>query len=140
MLRVSWRAAADGRYWIDAAIGNHDVLVMIDLGLIDPRQHVGLELEPQLYHQLKQLGQLSSFRRRSRRDASRRISWSETGHIGAQLIDPGTRQHVGPVIALDASCGSPGVPNRVGIVFFHLLSGCRVVWELDQQMWSIEVP
>jgi hypothetical protein len=36
--------------------------------------------------------------------------------------------------------GKPGVPDRVGVVFFHRLKGCRVLWDLDAQSWCVEYP
>ena len=32
------------------------------------------------------------------------------------------------------------IPSRVGVVFFHKLSGCRVDWELDARSWCLEYP
>jgi len=140
MPQVCWQAAAGGRYWMDVALGNYDTRVMIDLGLIDPLRLVGLEVDPVLYHRIKQAGQFSRFNRRFRRDASGRLSWTESGLTAAQVICPTARQRVGPAVRVYVSCSAPGVPNRVGIVFFHRLSRCRVLWELDQQMWCIEYP
>jgi hypothetical protein len=140
MPEISWQAAADGRYWIDVVLGNVELLVMIDLGLVDPFGWVGFELEPATYQRLKQSGLISSFWRRARRDASGRLSWSESGLGNAQLFDPRTRQGIGPRVRLFSSCGMPGVPNRVGIVFFHCLAGCHVHWELDKRIWRIEYP
>jgi hypothetical protein len=113
---------------------------MVDLGLVDPLGRVGLEVDPTAYGQLKHSGQFARFRRRSRRDASGRSSWTESGLITAQVVSPATRQPVGPPVSIYVSCGAPAVPNRVGIAFFHRLSGCRVLWDLDQQMWCIEYP
>ena len=64
-----WQAAADGRYWIDVMVGNMDLRAMIDLGMVDPLHQIGFEIEPSIYDQLKQAGQLSGYRTRSRRDA-----------------------------------------------------------------------
>jgi hypothetical protein len=41
---------------------------------------------------------------------------------------------------LHALRGAPGVPDRVGVVFFHRLHGCRVLWELDSRTWCVEYP
>jgi hypothetical protein len=140
MADVSWQAAPDGRYWIDVALGGHVARVMIDLGLVDPLQAVGFELDPSLYDHLKQAGLLSRFQYRFRRDANAKISGSESGHIDAQLVDPSTKQRIGPVVSLHVCRGVAGVPSRVGVVFFHQLIGCRVVWVLDSRTWRIECP
>jgi hypothetical protein len=137
---TQWSAAADGRYWIDVALANQPIHVMIDLGLVDPLDRVGFELEPSDYDLLKRAGKLTRFRRRSRRDASGSISWSETGMTTCQLLDAVSKWPVGPAVSIYVSCGSLGVPSRVGLVFFHKLLGCRVIWGLDQRIWSIEYP
>src|SRR5262249_27321659 len=130
----------DGRYWIDVAIANQPVHIMIDFGLVDPLNRVVFELEPSAYDQLKQAGKLTRFRRRSRRDASGSLSWSETGMTTCQLLDAVSGRPVGPAVPIYVSRGSPGVPSRVGLVFFHKLLGCRVIWDLDRRTWSIEYP
>src|ERR1700693_6400645 len=131
MPQAEWKADPDGRYWIDVVVGNRALSVMIDLGLVDPVARVGFELEPAVYHQLKQSGELSRFLRRVRRDAGGGFSWAESGRSTAQLMDPASRQRAGPQLNLYISCGSPGVPSRVGVVFFHHLIGCRVHWDLE---------
>lgn len=140
MTQLSWNAAVDGRYWISAAIGGRPVPVMIDLGLVDPSQAVGFEIEPVLYEQLKRAGRLSMFQIRFRRDASSNITSSESGFTTAQLLDPLTKQGVGPIVQLHVCRGVPGIPNRVGVVFFHRLIGCSVAWLLDNRTWQIECP
>jgi len=140
MRNLSWQAAADGRYWIDVAIGERPVRVMIDLGLIDPRHAVGFELDPEVYDQLKNAGLMGRFQYRFRRDANGRITGSETGQLSARLIDPRTKQAVGPLARLYVCRGATGVPSRVGVVFFHRLAGCRVDWALDSRTWSINCP
>jgi hypothetical protein len=114
--------------------------VMVDLGLVDPLDRVGFELDHSAYRGLKQSGGLTRFDRRSRRDASGRVSWSESGLGSAQLLDPISQKPDGPVVALYMSCGSPGVPSRVGPVFFHRLTGCCVLWDLDRRLWAIDCP
>jgi hypothetical protein len=32
------------------------------------------------------------------------------------------------------------VPDRVGVVLFHHLTGCRVDWNLGQRIWCIDCP
>ena len=76
---LQWSAAPDGRYWIDVLVGSHALRVMVDLGLVDPLDRVGFELDHSAYQRLKQSGCLTRFDRRPRRDASGRVSWSESG-------------------------------------------------------------
>jgi hypothetical protein len=140
MSQACWPAAADGRYWIDTVVGGQNVRCMVDLGLIDPLGWLGLELEPALYDRLKQLGQLTSFKYRSRRDASGQLVWLESGETRAQLCDPTSQQPVGPVAQLFVGRGAASLPNRVGVVFFHRLPGCKVAWDLDTRLWYIEYP
>ena len=140
MARVSWRAAPDHRYWIDVALGNRELSVMLDLGLVDPLGRIGFEVDPGEYDALKQTGQLSRFRRRARRDASGQLSWSESGLVLTQLVSPLTRQRVGPAPHVYVSRGVSGVPSRVGVVFFHALAGCQIIWDLDQQLWQFDYP
>ena len=140
MAEVSWQAAADGRYWIDVIIGGQPVQVMIDLGLVDPSHAVGFELDPDLYEQLKRAGLLSRFQYRFRRDANAQITRCESGLTIAQVLNPNTKQGIGPIIQVHVCCGVPGVPSRVGVVFFHRLLGGRVNWDLDGRTWRIECP
>lgn len=140
MNQVCWPAAADGRYWIDVAIGGQDTRCMVDVGLIDPLDRLGIELEAALYDRLRQLGQLSSFQYRSRRDSSGQTVRLESGETVAQLLDPANRQPVAPAVQLFACRGFPGLPSRVGVVFFHRLVGCKVNWDLGSRLWCIECP
>jgi hypothetical protein len=43
-------------------------------------------------------------------------------------------------VYLYALRGAPGVPSRVGVEFFHHLTGCRVIWDLDRRNWGVEYP
>ena len=140
MPRVSWRAMASGHYWIDVVLGTSHLTVMIDLGLVDPLDMVGFEVEQSFYDRIKQAGQFASFLWRSKRDASGRKRWSESGLIAAQCVDPGTKLAVGPQVQIYVSCGVQGVPNRVGVNFFHRLSRCQIIWELDPRTWAIQYP
>lgn len=140
MAQVSWKGTADGRYQIDVALGGLEVPLMIDLGLIDPGDQVGFSIEPGLYDQLKQAGAFGLLRTYSRIDASGQISQTESGLVSSQLICPTTRQRVGPRVQLYVLRGKPGVPDRVGVVFFHRLAGCRVLWDLDTRTWCIDYP
>jgi hypothetical protein len=140
MGQASRRAAPDGRYWIDVAVGTYELLLMVDLGLTDQRNQVGLELDPVTHDRLKLAGAFSRYGRRLWRDARGRSTHTETGLTTAQLIDPVTRQRVGPAVSVYANKGFGGVPARVGVVFFHLLGGCRVIWALDTQTWTVDYP
>lgn len=140
MARVCWQAAPNGGYWMDVAVGPRDCRLMVDLGLVDPRNQIGCTLDPSEYDALKQLGLLSGIRTRLSRDASGRYSTIETARTTAQLIDPDTTQRVGPVVRLYVSRGVPSVPGRVGVSFFHGLSGCEVVWDIDARKWCVEYP
>ena len=137
---VTWRGEPDGRYWIDVLIGGESARTMVDLGLVDPLQAVGFELEPAFYDGLKHAGDLTRFQYRFRRDASGQIAGGETGRTQAQLLHPVTRQAVGPVVRLHVSRGAPGVPSRVGVAFFHALLGCQVHWDLTDRTWCIGLP
>jgi hypothetical protein len=140
MQAACWKAGPGNRYWMDANLGGHSLPVMIDVGLVDPRGRVGFEIEPLMYDRLKASGQFSTFRWRGRRDASGRTAWSPSGLTIAQIVAPLTGQPIGPRVRLYVSRGDAGVPSRVGVVFFHLLRGCRVLWDLDQRLWCIECP
>ena len=140
MAQVSWQAAADGRYLIDVVVGNYNVQAMIDLGLVDPADLVGCEIEPALYDQLEQSGWLTGNCHRQWRDASGRYSTTKSALTRFQLVDPIGRQPVGPVLRLFANRGRPGLLNRVGVVFFHCLKGCRILWDLDSRTWCVEYP
>jgi hypothetical protein len=113
---------------------------MIDLGLVDPHHRVGFEVEPAVYDRIKQAGGFSRFSRRPRRDASGRISWFDTGQTTAQLICPAAQRPVSPVVQVFVASGLAGVPSRVGVVFFHHLTGCRVIWDLDRRTWRVNYP
>jgi hypothetical protein len=140
MPQVSWKAAANHRYWIDVTLGNRVLCVMVDVGLVDHRGQVGFEVDPVLFRELRQASQFTHILWRSRRDASARVAFSPTGLLTARLHCPVQRQPVGPAVPIYVSRGAPGVPSRVGVVFFHRLQGCRVIWDLDQRTWSVEYP
>jgi hypothetical protein len=140
MGQASWRATADGRYWVDVELGNLNLRLMIDLGLLDPLDQVAFEVEPAIYDLLKRSGQLAQSHIRNWRNASGRSTKTEVGLIESRLIDPVNGQPVGPVVLKYVNRGTLGVPSRVGVVFFHSLSGCKVIWDLDNRMWSVEYP
>src|SRR5262245_31047379 len=121
MGQVCWQATAQGRYWIDIELGNQELHLMVDLGLTDSLHRVGFEVDPSVYDQLQQDGQFADIETRAWRDASGRSQMTQSGLARARLIDPVTRQRVGPVVRLYANRGTPGVPSRVGVEFFHSL-------------------
>ena len=140
MAQACWQAAADGRYRIDVFIGNSNLQVMVDLGLVDPLDLIGFELEPSIYDRLDQSGFLSQKRARQSRIASGQQISTDTGLTNAQLLDPLIGQPIGPTVRLFASRGKRALPSRVGVVFFHRLRGCRILWDLDTRIWCIHHP
>jgi hypothetical protein len=140
MNQNSWMAAPDGRYWIDVVLGNMPIRLMLDTGLVDPRGQVGFEIEPQLYDSLERSNQLVAAGLRKRRDSSGRSIRMQTGWVSAHLLDVESGSYIGPRVQLSAWRGFANVPNRVGVLFFHQLAGCRVVWDLDARLWSVEYP
>lgn len=140
MPRLSWPVAPNGRYLIDLSIGGVDLVVMVDTGIADPMQRVGFDLDERDYDRLRSAGLVRATEYRKRHDASGRVIVRESGEVTAQLIDPATRQRVGPLVTVYANRGVKGVVSRVGPVFFHALTGCRVVWELDRKEWCVEYP
>lgn len=140
MPQACWHADSQGLYWIDVALGSRELLLMVDLGLVDRGNRIGLSVEPALYDQFDQAGKLTRFFTDSRLDASGTITTRQNGLITAQLIHPVSRQGIGPRVQLYTARGLPGIPNRVGVVFFHHLSRCRVLWDLDSRTWCIEHP
>ena len=113
---------------------------MVDTGIVDPLNRVGGEIEPATYDALKRGGRFRRHMLRSRRDANGRVQQFEIGLVAVQPIDPATRLRIGPTVDIDLMRGVAGVPSRVGLVFFHRLTGCRVVWDLGGRTWSIEIP
>jgi hypothetical protein len=140
MPQAQWQSSADGRYWIDVALASYDARVMIDLGLVDPFDRVAFEIDPGIFDALRRVGDVSDLEIRTRRDSSGRRTPLFTGALAAQLIDPISRLRVGPVVRVNAARGAAGIPNRVGVVFFHHLVGCHVNWHLDQRTWRIDYP
>jgi hypothetical protein len=140
MPRVGWPVALNGRYRIDVRVGSLDLLLMLDTGLVDPQRRVGFEIDPALFDRLRQAGELTSFRQRKRRDAGGAWLVSEAAQVVARLLDPTGRAPVGPTVHMDVMRGAPGVPSRVGVEFFHHLTGCRAVWELAARLWCVEYP
>ena len=119
MNSIAWSAAPDGRYWIDVILGSVPARLMLDTGLVDPLHQVAFELEPQVYDQLKQSGQLIPAGHRKRRDASGRSMRMQSGWVAARLFDTDSASAVGPRVQLCAWRGFSNVPSRVGVPFFH---------------------
>lgn len=140
MPQVCWTSGPKGAYWIDVALGNRDLLLLIDVGLVDPNDRVGIVLESWLYDRLRQGGMLANERYEWYTGATGNQVMFETGEATAQLIDPRTRARIGPLVRVDVGRGSDGVPSRVGVAFFHRLTGCRVLWDLDRREWCVEYP
>jgi len=138
MPRICWQATSDGRYWIDIALGAYDTKLMIDTGVIDPRQRVAFELEPALYDLLVQRNQIKPKGVKRRRDSSGILVNLDCGEVSSQLIDPVSGLRVGPLIVADIVRTFPRIPNRVGVVFFHLLTDCTVHWDLNSRQWCVD--
>jgi hypothetical protein len=134
MTRVCWPAAPDGSYWLDIALGAKPTSLMLDTGLIDRMGQVAFDLDPVTFDTLGQSGQLLAAGFRSRRDSSGRRIRLPVGFVAAQLLAPATGTPVGPPVRCLAARNFPGVQSRVGVVFFHGLTGCRVVWNLDARL------
>jgi len=140
MPQVCWSATQAGEYWIDVSLGGHALQVLIDSGLIDRRGQVGFSIDQALYDGFKQAGRFANHQMHARLTANGQISLAESGSLVAQLISPQSGTLVGPIVPVYVFRGYPGVPNRAGIAFFHLLKGCKVLWDLDQRRWCIELP
>jgi hypothetical protein len=140
MGQVSWTAATAGRYWIDMVVEQRQLRFMVDLGLVDSNNKVGMEVDPLLYDSLEKAGRFRAIETRNWRSASGQWHAVQTGLVEAQLFDPQSRLAVGPSIQVYVSRGFPGVANRVGVVFFHLLAGCNVAWDLGSRTWTVTYP
>jgi len=140
MNRACWAVASDGRYWIDVALGTNPCRLMLDTGLTDCAGVVGFDLAPTDYDRMGRSGQLLAAGPRMRQDASGAWVWLRCGFLAAQLLDPVTRVGIGAPVRCLAVRNFANVPSRVGVVFFHGLAGCRVVWELDTRIWCVEYP
>lgn len=140
MPQVCWSASARREFWIVVDLGGQPIQMLIDSGLIDARGQVGFSIGPLLYDQIKQSGGFRSHQIHTRLTADGQISSTESGSLDATLICPQTRSRVGPAVTCFVFRGASGVPDRVGMAFFHLLKGCKVNWDLDRRLWCIEYP
>jgi hypothetical protein len=114
--------------------------LMVDTGLVDPLGQVGFEIAPALFDGLDQSGQLLRAGRRPRSDSSGRTIRLKTGFVVARLLDPSRGAPIGPAVRCLAVRNVPGVVSRVGVVFFHRLTGCRAEWDFDNRMWCVACP
>jgi hypothetical protein len=103
-----WAAGADGRYWIDVVLGGYNVAVLVDLGLTDPLDQVGFEVDPAVYSSIQQFSGFSRTTKRSRRDASGLVSSFSTGLTTAQLACPVMHLPVGPAVQVFVCCAPAG--------------------------------
>lgn len=140
MPQVCWTAATRGEYWVDVNLGGQPFKVLVDTGLLDAREQVGFSIEQTWYDKLKQSGQFRAHQTHTRLSADGQLSMTESGSLDAQLICPRTRKLVGPVVHVYVFRGVPGVPDRVGMAFFHRLKGCKVLWDLDKRAWCVDYP
>src|SRR5258708_1764010 len=140
MPSASWHANAHNEYWIDVLLGGQPMQVLIDTGLIDRHGVVGFSIDASDYDRISQAGGFRAFKIHRRLMANGQIGTTESGSLDAQLISPQTQQPVGPVVDVYVYRGALGVPDRVGLAFFHHLKGCKVSWDLDQRLWQIDCP
>ena len=138
--QLTWLATARGDYVIDVMIGGLAASTMVDSGLVDPAQLVGFELVPALFNQLQEAGLLKELATRTRRDAGGRMSVMRVGKISAFLARPNTAEAAGPEVELFVACSPEGLPSRVGLVFFHRLVDCVVVWDCSARTWTVRLP
>jgi hypothetical protein len=140
MPSVSWNANAQAEYWIDVALNGQRLEVLVDTGLLDALGQVGFSVDAATYDSFKHLGRFHSFQVHRRLSADGTLALTESGSLDAQLYCVQTQISVGPIVSIRVLRGAPGVPDRVGVAFFHQLKGCTVVWDLDQRTWRIEYP
>jgi hypothetical protein len=135
-----WPVHPDSYFEIDIALGGNPYRCRVDTGLTDTLGEIGFKLDPALFSSLERSGRLLPMPRRTRRDANGFTFYLTCGLIRAQLLDPSTGQPVGPLVKLLAARAASGLDSRVGVVFFHRLTRCRVTWELDARKWCVEYP
>ena len=136
---LTWPAVR-GHYSIDVVIGGIPVSAMVDTGLIDSMRQVGFELPPDLFDRLVQSNSLQEITSRTRRDASGRKTQMYVGQAEVRLTSPGTTIPVGAAVQVSVARSFAGLPARVGLEFFHRLSGCQVLWNCVAQMWTVSLP
>lgn len=136
---LTWPATSRGDYVIDLLIGGVAVTAMVDTGLVDPAQLVGFELAPSLFDRLQGAGLLKQMATRTRRDAAGQKSLMKVGMASAVLARPTTSESAGPAVEVFVARSTEGLPNRVGLAFFHKLTGCQVSWDCSARTWSLQV-
>ena len=137
---VSWTANPGLEYWIDVQLAGQPFTVLIDTGLIDRLGEVGFSINASDYDAIKNVGGFRKHQIHPRLTADGSFLITESGSLEAQLVSPQTQSPVGPVVHIYVYRGIPGVPDRVGLAFFHQLKGCKVLWDLDQRTWRIDCP
>ncbi len=137
---LTWLATVRGDYVIDLMIGGLIASAMVDSGLVDPAQLVGFELSPALFDQLQEAGLLKELATRTRRDAGGRMSVMRVEKVSTFLVRPGTAEAAGPEVDVFVARIPEGLPSRVGLVFFHKLTGCQVVWDCSGRTWPLHIP
>jgi hypothetical protein len=113
---------------------------VLDTGLTDPRGQVAFDIDAALFDVLEHSGQLLRAGERHRRDASGRLVKLPIGFVVARLIEPTTGTPIGPPVRCLAVRNPAGVTSRVGVEFFHRLTGCRANWDFDNRLWCVECP
>ncbi len=140
MGRIVCRCATDGWYALDVSLGARREILRIDTGIVDPLGRNGLDLDGDLWDDLKAAGVFTHYQYRYRRDSSGSMTLTATGRIAVQLIDPVGSNPVGPIANVYASRCPRGVPSRVGVVCFHSLVDCSTSWDFNARQWYIDYP
>ena len=137
---LTWPATSRGDYVLDVLIGGVSVTAMIDTGLVDPAQLVGFELAPTVFDRLQGAGLLKQMATRTRRDAGCQKFLMKVGMASTVLAQPATTEPAGPEVEVFVARSTDGLPNRVGLAFFHKLTGCQVSWDCSARTWSLSIP
>ena len=83
----------------------------------------------------------SDYRMRFRCDSSGRKSALRTARVTAGLaMSNRPTELFGSMICVRVARGATGVPDRVGVAFFHCLTGCRVLWDCGARTWTMSIP
>jgi hypothetical protein len=138
MPSVFWSPNADGRYVIDVVLGGLLFRAMIDTGVVSRAGTIGFDLDQTDFDVLWNARRLIAPQRHRRTDVTGRQTIILSAETNAQMFDSAVRQPIGPIMRIRVCRGNPGVISRVGVGFFHRLSGCFVHWDLDRQIWLVE--
>jgi hypothetical protein len=106
-------------------LGGRPFETLIDSGLIDAAGVIGFSIDALAYDSMKKAGVFSDIQFNPRMTADGKISLRECGSLDARLFNPQTQTAIGPVAHVYVYPGIPGVPDRVGLAFFHQLKGCK---------------